>query len=125
MDLGLVGRSAVVTGGSKGLGLAIAAELVAEGARVAICSRHADELADAERGLKESGGQVFAAACDVTDQDQVTRFVDAVAKGEAVILAVPAGLTPTRVRYAWADSPIVNLYNRAGLPATPFEITLP
>jgi NAD(P)-dependent dehydrogenase (short-subunit alcohol dehydrogenase family) len=79
MDLGLEGRSAVVTGGSKGLGLAIAAELVAEGARVAICSRHVDELAAAGQELKQAGGQVFAAACDVTDPDQVTRFIDAVA----------------------------------------------
>ena len=40
MDLGLAGRRAVVTGGSKGIGKAIAAELMAEGAAVAICSRH-------------------------------------------------------------------------------------
>lgn len=44
MELGLAGRRAIVTGGSKGLGKAIAAELIAEGAVVAICSRHADEL---------------------------------------------------------------------------------
>ena len=44
MDLGLHGRRAIVTGGSKGLGRAIAAELLAEGAAVAICSRHKAEL---------------------------------------------------------------------------------
>ena len=49
MDLGLRGRRAVVTGGSKGIGLAVAAELVREGADVAICSRHGDEL-DAAAG---------------------------------------------------------------------------
>ena len=79
MDLGLDGRSAVVTGGSKGLGLAIAAELVSEGASVAICCRSVDELAAAERNLRDAGGHVFAAACDVTDPRQVTRFVEAVA----------------------------------------------
>ena len=44
MDLGLSGRRAIVTGGSKGLGRAIATELLREGAAVAICSRNADEL---------------------------------------------------------------------------------
>ena len=53
MDLGLAGRRAIVTGGSKGIGKAIAAELVAEGAAVAICSRHADELAAAAEELTD------------------------------------------------------------------------
>ena len=56
MDLGLAGRRAIVTGGSKGLGQAIAAELIAEGASVAICSRHADELeATADELMKQAG----------------------------------------------------------------------
>ncbi len=79
MDLGLAGRRAIVTGGSKGLGQAIAAELLAEGARVAICSRHAAEL-DATAGeLRASGGTVVALPCDVTDPDQVAEFFDAAA----------------------------------------------
>lgn len=43
---------------------------------------------------------------------------------DAIELAVPEGMTPTRVRYAWAADPDVNLINSAGLPATPFEISL-
>src|SRR5258707_10830257 len=79
MDLGLAGRRAIVTGGSKGLGQAIAAELLAEGARVAICSRRAAEL-DATAGeLRASGGTVVALPCDVTDPDQVVEFFDAAA----------------------------------------------
>ena len=54
MDLGLAGRRAVVTGGSKGLGKAIAAELLAEGAAVAICSRHAGELEETAAELRAS-----------------------------------------------------------------------
>ena len=54
MELGLAGRRAIVTGGSKGLGKAIAAELLAEGAAVAICSRHADEL-DGDRRRAAQG----------------------------------------------------------------------
>ena len=57
MDLGLAGRRAIVTGGSKGLGKAIAAELLAEGAAVTICSRNAAELeATADELRKQAGG---------------------------------------------------------------------
>jgi hypothetical protein len=96
VDLGLAGRRAVVTGGSKGLGLAIAAELLAEGAAVAICSRHAAELDDAAAALAKQAGdsaQILALACDVTDPEQVTAFVDAaaVALGGVDILVNNAG----------------------------------
>src|SRR5438046_2008209 len=96
MELGLAGRRAVVTGGSKGLGLAIAAELLAEGAAVAICSRNAAELdASAAALAKEAGGdaQITAMACDVTDPEQVTAFVDgaAAALGGVDVLVNNAG----------------------------------
>lgn len=80
MELGLTGRRAIVTGGSKGLGQAIAAELLAEGAAVAICSRHADELEEAAAELRKvaaAGQQLLALPCDVTDPAQVTDFVAA------------------------------------------------
>jgi NAD(P)-dependent dehydrogenase (short-subunit alcohol dehydrogenase family) len=71
VELGLQGRRALVTGGSKGLGFAIAAELVREGALVAICSRNEEEVLAAGREL----GAVHAQAADVTDPDQVQDFV--------------------------------------------------
>jgi 3-oxoacyl-[acyl-carrier protein] reductase len=79
VELGLTGRRAIVTGGSKGLGKAIAAELMTEGASVVICSRHAGELeaAAAELTKQAGAGTVVAMACDVTDPGQVTRFTDA------------------------------------------------
>ena len=78
MELGLRGRRAIVTGGSKGLGQAIAAELLAEGAAVAICSRHAAELdatAAELRAAAVQGPSVTALPCDVTDPAQVEAFV--------------------------------------------------
>lgn len=75
MDLGLTGRRAVVTGGSKGLGKAIAAELLAEGAAVVICSRHQAELDKTAAELAEAGGSVTALPCDVTDPGQVGSFI--------------------------------------------------
>ena len=71
MKLGLEGRRALVTGGSKGLGEAIARELVTEGARVAICARNEDEVLAAG----EEVGAAHAQAADVTDADQVRDFV--------------------------------------------------
>jgi NAD(P)-dependent dehydrogenase (short-subunit alcohol dehydrogenase family) len=71
VNLGLEGRRGLVTGGSKGLGEAIARELVAEGARVAICSRNADEVA----ATGEAVGAAHAQAADVTDPEQVRDFV--------------------------------------------------
>ncbi|MFC0433814.1 SDR family oxidoreductase [Kutzneria buriramensis] len=88
MDLGLTGRRAIVTGGSKGIGLAVAAELIAEGASVAICSRDEAELAAAAASL----GAVHRVA-DVTDPASVQSFVDfaAEALGGVDILVNNAG----------------------------------
>ncbi|MET3668060.1 sialate O-acetylesterase [Caulobacter sp. 1776] len=58
--------------------------------------------------------------CDAT----VCRFVDATVEGASVRLTAPAGMTATKVRYAWADSPIMNLFGTTDLPATPFELLL-
>jgi 3-oxoacyl-[acyl-carrier protein] reductase len=96
MELGLRGRRAIVTGGSKGLGQAIAAELLAEGAAVAICSRHAAELDAAAAELRAAAAQgppVTALPCDVTDPAAVQAFVAdaAAALGGLDILVNNAG----------------------------------
>jgi NAD(P)-dependent dehydrogenase (short-subunit alcohol dehydrogenase family) len=69
--LGLEGRRGLVTGGSKGLGEAIARELVGEGARVAICSRNSEEV----MATAEDVGAAYAQAADVTAPEQVREFV--------------------------------------------------
>src|SRR4051812_42236005 len=69
---------ALVTGGSRGLGLLIGRELAARGYRLAICARDADELAAAEADLTARGAQVLAVPCDVTDQAQVDELVRSV-----------------------------------------------
>src|SRR4051794_41856166 len=60
----LRGKVALVTGGSRGLGLVIARELVARGSRVAICARQGDELDRAAAGLAGRGGTVLPIECD-------------------------------------------------------------
>jgi sialate O-acetylesterase len=53
---------------------------------------------------------------------QACTFVPAKIDGDTVVLEAPAGTT--RIRYAWAGSPVVNLYNQDGLPASPFELSI-
>ncbi|HET7483336.1 MAG TPA: SDR family oxidoreductase [Actinomycetota bacterium] len=93
MDLGLTGRKAIVTGGSKGLGRAIADELARAGCAVAICARNPDEVARAAKELDEHGVTVFAEAADVTDPKQVETFMEraAAALGGIDILVNNAG----------------------------------
>jgi 3-oxoacyl-[acyl-carrier protein] reductase len=75
MELGLGGRKAIVTGGSKGLGRAIAEELVREGCDVAICARSAAEVDQAASELQAlGGGTVLGRPADVTDPAQVRDF---------------------------------------------------
>jgi 3-oxoacyl-[acyl-carrier protein] reductase len=99
MDLGLSGRRAVVTGGSKGLGKAIAAELLAEGAEVVICSRNEAELEATAAELRKPGGTVTAFCCDVTDPGQVAAFVEASASamgGIDILVNNAGGARPGR-----------------------------
>jgi 3-oxoacyl-[acyl-carrier protein] reductase len=77
MDLGLTGRRALVTGGSKGIGYAVADELLAEGASVAICSRTPAELKAAADELRNRHPKatVVDIVADVTDAEQVQALV--------------------------------------------------
>jgi 3-oxoacyl-[acyl-carrier protein] reductase len=79
MDLGLTGRRAVVTGGSKGIGLAVATELAREGAAVSVCARNPAEVAAAAAELRELGGTVHDQVVDVTDPEQVSAYIEAAA----------------------------------------------
>jgi NAD(P)-dependent dehydrogenase (short-subunit alcohol dehydrogenase family) len=71
MDLQLAGKRAVVTGGSRGIGLAIAEALAAEGADLAILARDPARLEDARQRLAKQGGRVLALSADTTDDTAV------------------------------------------------------
>ncbi len=78
MDLGLGGKVAVVTGGSRGLGFYSARALAAEGARLAICARGADGLGAAAETLRADGAEVLAVCCDVAEEGGAGELIEAV-----------------------------------------------
>jgi len=75
VDLGLKGKKAIVTGGSRGIGRAIAGALAAEGVDVAIGARNADSLEAAAKELEATGVKVVAKAVDVGDAAALKGFV--------------------------------------------------
>lgn len=74
----LAGKVALVTGGSRGLGLELARALGREGCRVAICARDVPTLEQARAALAADGVEVLALPCDVTDRAQVKALVQEV-----------------------------------------------
>jgi 3-oxoacyl-[acyl-carrier protein] reductase len=79
MDLGLAGKVAIVTGGSRGLGLAAAHALIAEGANVVVCARGEDALNTAVQQLQKSataGATVASVAADVSTDAGVRKVID-------------------------------------------------
>jgi NAD(P)-dependent dehydrogenase (short-subunit alcohol dehydrogenase family) len=74
VDLELKGRAYLITGGSDGLGLALAQRLVAEGARVAVCGRNPERLALAQDTL---GTDALCFRADVTQATELDNFIDA------------------------------------------------
>ena len=89
MDLGLQGKTALVTGGSKGIGFACAKLLASEGVRIAICSRSA---ANVDMALAELPG-AFGITADLRSADEATKVVDTVWRelGSLDILVTSAG----------------------------------
>ena len=100
MDLGLLGRVAIVAAASKGLGRAVAEELAREGASVAICARNTSELAQAAAQIHNSTGrEVFHQGVDVTNPAAVSHFVAAVEErfGRLDICVTNSGGPPSKL----------------------------
>lgn len=93
-DIDLRGQVALITGGSRGLGLLLARRFAGEGCRIAICARDEGELASARDDLTRRGAEVFASRCDVSSRDEIERFVAEVTRrfGRVDILVNNAGV---------------------------------
>jgi NAD(P)-dependent dehydrogenase (short-subunit alcohol dehydrogenase family) len=90
----LAGRTVVIVGGSRGLGLVMAREFAAEGAHVVMVARDEDELARALEDLKGRGFDATAIACDITERPQIERAVESIVaeRGTIDVLVNNAGV---------------------------------
>ena len=95
-DAVLQGKSAIITGGSKGIGKAIAQAFSEAGASVALAARSREELEQAAKEIEAAGGRALAIPTDVTDPEQVQRLIDRTVAdlGTVDILVNNAGASP-------------------------------
>ena len=106
MDLQLKGRKAIITGGSKGIGRAIADMLADEGCHVAICARTAGEVEAAVAALKKKGVSAYGQALDVRDKGALEGWIAESAKrlgGIDIAVANVSALDMDRTDNAWKN----------------------
>ena len=122
MDLGLAGKTAIVTGGSRGLGLAAAHALIAEGAHVLICARGEDALKGASQALQQSaasGARAAHVAADVSTESGVKAVVDAAVRefGGIDVLVNNVGLAKGADLEATTDADWQEAFDQTLFPA--------
>src|SRR5262245_26400270 len=71
-------KCVLVTGGTRGLGLVLARQLMQQGAHVAVCARDEEEIARARDELAGTGGEVLSLRCDLRDRAQVQELMRAI-----------------------------------------------
>jgi len=125
MDLGLKGLRAIVTGGTKGIGRAIAETLAAEGADVAICARSAEEVSAAVSKLQTKGVRAVGAVVDVGDGPALKAWTQSVAKslgGIDIVVANVSALSISSDEESWKKGFDVDLMGAVRLvdAAMPF-----
>jgi NAD(P)-dependent dehydrogenase (short-subunit alcohol dehydrogenase family) len=104
MDLGLKGKRAIVTGGSKGIGRCIADALVAEGCDVSICARNEAEMKQAVAALSRSGARAIGKTLDVGDGKALESWIKDSASqlgGLDIVIANVSALAIDNTEDAW------------------------
>jgi 3-oxoacyl-[acyl-carrier protein] reductase len=112
MEFGLKGKGVIVTGGSRGIGFAIAEAFAAEGANVSICARSQGPLDQAKAKLETHGGTMHAASCDVADEASLASYINAAEAalgGLNVLVNNPSGFGRTDDEDGWRKSIDVDL----------------
>ncbi|WP_086736554.1 sialate O-acetylesterase [Erythrobacter colymbi] len=102
----------------NGRAMPMPATAVREGGRVTV------SFTGLEGALTVEGGPIPLGVELCGAEAGSCQWVIARAEGGQLLLAIPDGMTPTRVRYAWADAPVVNLVDGAGMPIPAFELAI-
>ena len=115
----LVGRRALITGASRGIGRAIALELCSQGAETLLCSRNSGDLEKLSREIVEHGGKARVVTCDLEDKGAVSSLVESLqADPEPVDILVNnaglcrsehIGMSSTEILTVWEETLAVNL----------------
>ena len=84
----LSGKTAIVSGGSDGIGRAIAQKLAGEGAHVVICSRNAEKVSAAVKSISESGGSCEGLSLDVSDSEAYAQMISNIASKRGLDILV-------------------------------------
>lgn len=106
MDLGLKGRRAIITGGTKGIGRKVVERLVAEGCDVGFCARSQADVDAAVAALSGSGVKVIGGVADVTDSDAIRAWIAATADalgGLDILVPNASALGPAADEAAWRE----------------------
>ena len=112
MKINLAGKRALIAGGSRGIGLAIAQALASAGADVSICARAEGPLRAAEAALKKHGHQVMASSCDLGDAEAIKQWVQqsaATLGGIDILVNNASGFGRTDDEAGWAVSVQIDL----------------
>lgn len=116
MDLGLRGKRAIVTGGTRGIGRAIALQLAEEGCDVAICARNAAQVADTVAAIEAKGVKGWGGTADATDHKSFVRWIEDAAKalgGLDVFVANVSAISSPRTEESWRLSFEVDMLSTA------------
>jgi 3-oxoacyl-[acyl-carrier protein] reductase len=125
MKIDLAGKRAIVAGGSRGIGRAIALAFAAAGAGVSICARGAERLAATRDEIARHGGAAHAAVCDLVDGEAIPRYVEEAAAalgGIDILVNNASAFGAIDDEGGWASSVAIDLMAtvraiRAALPS--------
>jgi 3-oxoacyl-[acyl-carrier protein] reductase len=107
MDLGLKGKKALVTGATRGIGRAIAETLADEGADVAICARHQEQVDETVEALKQKGVHAIGGTVDIADGPALKSWIAEAGQalgGIDILVSNPSAFAPQNTVQDWESS---------------------